>query len=829
MSRRPCVSGKFLECDGQRLFVRGVTYGTFRPQPDGSEYPARLVVEKDFSLMAANGINAVRTYTVPPTWLLDAAEHSGLYVLVGLPLERYVGYLNDPRRAPDFENQVGDWVRPAAGHPAVLCYSLANEIPAAIVRWHGRRKIVAFLESAYHAARNEDPAGLFSYVSYPSTEYLDLPFLDLVSMNVYLEQRERLDAYLARLQNLAADRPLLMTELGLDSRRNGEDEQARSLGWQIRTAFAAGCAGAFAYAWTDEWHRGGEDVEDWDFGLTRRDRSAKPALGAVRDAFASIPLAADHPLPRFSVVVCTYNGSGTLRECLEGISRLEYPNHEVIVIDDGSTDDSAAIASEFDVRLIRTEQNGLSAARNAGLAAADGDIVAYIDDDAWPDPLWLHYLAEAFEDPECAAAGGPNLPPPEDGWLADCVADAPGGPAHVLIGDRDAEHLPGCNLAIRRDRLQAIGGFDVAFRTAGDDVDVCWRLRERGWRLGFHAAALVWHHRRGSLLTYWRQQSGYGRAEALLERKWPERYNEAGHTTWAGRVYGAPLAQGRGRIYQGVWGSAPFQSLYQRAEHPARALPSMPEWYLATGALGLLGLLGLSWPPLLMLAPVALGFAALSVGSAVAVSARAPRAQRAKTRSERWKRRAVTAWLHLVQPLARTRGRLRHGLTPWRRHAVRGFHFPRARSFALWSDDWQAPDARLVELESRLRATGALVSRGGEFDRYDLDVAAGILGAARVLLVCEEHGQGEQLIRIRATPRVGVGTRATVATGALLALAAGVAGASVAAAVLGLATAALATRAFFGCAAAMDAVTRALDATREASAGRLRPISETGH
>src|SRR5213075_602076 len=95
--------------------------------------------------------------------------------------------------------------------------------------------------------------------------------------------------YLARLQNIAGDRPLFMSELGLDAQRNGEGGQARSLDWQVRTAFAAGCGGVFVFAWTDEWYRHGHDVEDWAFGLTRADRSPKPALETVREAFAEVP------------------------------------------------------------------------------------------------------------------------------------------------------------------------------------------------------------------------------------------------------------------------------------------------------------------------------------------------------------------------------------------------------------------------------------------------------------------------------------------------------------------------------------------------------------
>jgi O-antigen biosynthesis protein len=132
---------------------------------------------------------------------------------------------------------------PAPGIRRVLCYAVGNEIPASIVRWHGRRPTARFLERLYRAANEEDPDGLVTYVNFPSTEYLDLPFLDLVTFNVYLEAQRPLAAYLARLQNLAGERPLLMTEVGLDSQRHGDGEQARVLRWQIETAAAAGCAG----------------------------------------------------------------------------------------------------------------------------------------------------------------------------------------------------------------------------------------------------------------------------------------------------------------------------------------------------------------------------------------------------------------------------------------------------------------------------------------------------------------------------------------------------------------------------------------------------------
>src|SRR5262249_9817621 len=171
--------------------------------------------------------------------------------------------------------------------------------------------------------------------------------------------------------------------------------------------------------------------------------------------------------------------------------------------------------------------------------------------------------------------------------------------------------------------LQAVGGFDPVFRVAGDDVDLCWRLQERGDRIGFAPAAVVWHHRRNSVRTYWKQQGGDGRAEALLERKWPQRYNAPGHLSWQGRIYGRGGTRSLdllgGRIYRGMWNTAPFQSLYLRAPGPWLSLPLMPEWLLGVGALALLSLLGLGWRPLLLVAlPALLVAAALPVAQAIA-------------------------------------------------------------------------------------------------------------------------------------------------------------------------------------------------------------------
>jgi O-antigen biosynthesis protein len=828
---RPRVAGKFIEIGGRKFYVKGVTYGTFRPGEDGAQYPAPAVVDRDFAQMAEHGINAVRVYTEPPRWLLDTAWSHGLRVMVGLPWEQHVAFLDDRPLARGIEARMRAAVRACAGHPAVLCYVLGNEIPSSVVRWHGRRRIEAFIERLYDIAKAEDPEGLVTYASFPTTEFLCLPFLDLICFNVYLETEERLDSYLARLHNVAGDRPLIMGEVGLDSRRNGYERQAETLEWQVSTAFSTGCAGIFLFSWTDEWYRGGAEIEDWDFGLTDRLRKPKPALEVVRRAFVAVPFASGRSWPRISVVVCTYNGSVTLRDCLEGLRRLEYPDYEVIVVDDGSTDASAAIAAEYDVRLIRTPNNGLSHARNRGLEAATGSIVAYTDDDARPDPHWLNYLATAFERTDYVGLGGPNIPSTGDGLIADCVANAPGGPIHVLVSDHEAEHIPGCNMAFRREALEAIGGFDPQFREAGDDVDLCWRLQAQGWKIGFVPAGFVWHHRRNSLRTYWRQQKGYGKAEALLERKWPDKYNAVGHLTWAGRLYGHRLDQAlvrrRGRIYQGVWGTALFQSIYQPAAGLWRSIPLMPEWFLVIGTLAAFSALGLLWKPLLAAGVLLAVAIALPLAQAVHASREAvfPRAPRA--RADRLRLHGLTAALHVVQPLARLIGRLGHGLSPWRLGGGGGVR-PWIGPINVWSERWHSAEDRLRTIEAALRERRTMPSYGGDWDSWDFEVRGGVLASTRVLMAVEEHGGDKQLTRVRCWPRfslIGVGFAALLG---LLATAALLDGASIAAAAIGSAAVLLGTRAWWeagSSARVVDQAVSRLEGTRISPGDRLRRMA----
>jgi GT2 family glycosyltransferase len=754
----------------EKHHVRGVTYGTFRAD-EGVAFPPPAQVREDFAAMAAVGVNSVRTYEPPPRWLLDEALAHDLRVMVGLAWEQHLTFLDDAARSRQIAREVRARVEECEAHPAILCYSIGNEIPAAIVRWHGKRSVERFLERLFWEAKEADPEGLVTYVNYPSTEYLELPFLDLVAFNVYLEEERSFAAYLDRLQNLSGDRPLLLTEVGIDSRRHGAGRQARLLDLQLRGGFAAGAAGAFVFAWTDEWHRGGHEVLDWDFGVVDRERRPKPALAAVSRAFAAVPFAEDRAWPPVSVVVCTHNGAATLGECLDRVEALDYPEVELVVVLDGCTDECAEIAAAHGATVKETRHRGLGHARNVGIETARGEIVAFLDDDAFPDPDWLRHVADRIRGGGFACVGGPNIPPGDDGFVAACVATAPGGPIHVLVSDREAEHVPGCNMAFRKEVLEEVGGFDERFRVAGDDVDICWRLQKAGHRIGFSAGAVVMHRRRDSVRRYLRQQYGYGKAEALLERKWPARYNRVGSSRWSGRIYEAPAAspaRRRPQVRYGTWGTELFQSVYDSPRSLA-GIFGAPEGLLLLAALGVVAVLGLAWEPLLAVAPVFLVACAWIAAEAIVNGWRAHPAMPGRSRWEVMRRRNLTALLFVLQPAARLGGRLRNGLSPWRRRARARLSLPRPRAVAIWSEQWASPLTWVEQLQDSLAAHGGFVRSGGPFDRWDLDLRAGALGGVRIRTVVEEHGHGRQLFRVKIWPRATLAGRTAVVVLGLLA------------------------------------------------------------
>jgi GT2 family glycosyltransferase len=536
-----------------------VTYG---PLPGG--WPTSF--GPDFGRIAAAGFNAIRVYEMPDKRLLDAARDHGLVVFGGLLWGQHADFMSHPKLHAAACVTLVNALRETADHPALAGVYVGNEIPSDLVRWMGPHRVRLALEELIALGRRNAPRLLFAYANYPSTEYLEPENADFTAFNVYLEDPAAFRSYLKRLHHIAGDRPLVISEFGLDSRRNGTSKQSEVLSWATTISREEECAGFTAFSWSDRWQNAGAEVPDWDFGLINRDGTAKPALAQLTAIHRATPHL--EPDPLVSVIICTRNGRSRIGSCLRAVAAMEGGNFETIVVDDGSDDGTGdLVAEEFpDVRLLRIQAQGLSAARNEGATAARGGIFAFTDDDCQPDREWLVRLRRLFATGRYAAAGGPNLPPAPRSWEQAVVCAAPGAPSHVLLDDEEAEHLPGCNLAVTRAAFEKVGGFDPMFRTAGDDVDFCWRLREAGYKLGFAPGAFVWHWRRPSVRAFLRQQRGYGAAERLLLGKHPGRFSKYGGAKWQGFVYGggAIRVMADSIIYHGAMGSAGYQAITNR-------------------------------------------------------------------------------------------------------------------------------------------------------------------------------------------------------------------------------------------------------------------------
>ncbi len=761
-SSRPRVSvdGKFFRLGEKKFYAKGLAYGPFAPNagPDRSGFASPEQTASDFAQIQELGANLIRVYHVPSGGFLDLAAQHQLKVLIDIPWNKHRCFLDSKQDRTEAREAVRRAVFACSRHPAVFAFSVANEIPPDIVRWSGARAVADFIDDLVHEAKQADPECLCTFTNYPPTEFLRPQSVDFVCFNVYLHQEQPFRNYLARLQMLAESKPLLLGEFGFDSRREGEARKCEMLQWQIEGAFRAGLAGAIVFSYTDDWWRGGQAVEDWEMGLTTRDRQPKESFRAVQKMFRAAPYFPLSRYPKVSVVVATYNGERTLKACLDSLGRLNYPDYEVILVDDGSADTTRQITFQHPgVRYFRHEQNlGLSVARNTGIAAATGEIVAFTDADCRADEDWLYYLVGDLLPSEFAGIGGPNLLPPEDSRVAAAVMVSPGGPAHVMLTDRQAEHIPGCNMAFFKSVLAEVGGFDPIFHLAGDDVDICWRLQQAGYKIGFSPAGFVWHYRRSAIRDYLKQQHGYGEAEALLVRKHPEYFNSLGGSLWRGRIYTAsklavPLQ--RSFIYRGLFGSAGFQSLYVSEPTLMLMLPTTLEYHvLVTLPLWVLSVV------FHLLLPLAITSSLLSVGVCMAAGAQAALPRK---KSRFWSRPLV-AMLFFLQPIvrgwARYQGRLVLHPTPRAAQqnldslALRGSKLS-LRELQYWAEQRIDRLALAADILRRLDQRGWPNRSDIGWSEYDVEIYDRRWSKLQLTTVAEEHPQGKQLIRCRLRPR----------------------------------------------------------------------------
>lgn len=751
---RVTVDGRFFQRAGKPLRVRGVTYGPFAPNDDGDHFPDHIRVVRDLQMMREAAINAIRTYYVPPDWFLETASEQGMLVLVDVPWPKHLCFLDSVEAQRIARELVHEAAVCGRRHPCILGYSIANEVPPDVIRWHGPDRVQKFLGELTDISRQADPEGLVTIANFPSAEYLELPFLDFATFNVYLHDPDAFRRYLGRLLNQVGDRPLLLGEIGMDTFRHDAGEQAAFLSEHLREAAILGLAGSFVFAWTDDWFTGGHQIEDWAFGLTDIDRRPKASLQAVASVYHQTPTELLPETPRVSVVVCSYNGGRTLEQCLNSLLTLDYPDYEVILVDDGSTDNTRAIVARFPaVNAIHQTNQGLSIARNVGLAAATGSIIAYTDSDCFADPYWLTHLVYPLVHSTAAGVGGPNLTP-DDGWLAACVAAAPGQPCQVLESDVIAEHVPGCNMAFQRQALEDIGGFDARYIKAGDDVDLCWRLRDAGHTITFAPGAFVWHHRRQDPKAFLRQQAGYGEAEGMLWLKFPSHFTGRGGGKWRGTLYGTGLAGLRLRrapVFRGVFGTGLFQIAYTPQPSHWAAFPGTLEWHL-TAAAFLLG--GVSICPTAF--DLAQGLAAIMIALSLLVAAILARQAKLAPQYDSVRSRFLVAVLCYVQPLIRSWWRYRTRLFP---PAAFRLHTQRTERTAVslwgiggisyWDEAWRERVEFLAQAAERLREKGWSVVVENGWTDSDIVVSGHPWTAVRLVSAQEDHGSGRRLFRLR--------------------------------------------------------------------------------
>lgn len=259
--------------------------------------------------------------------------------------------------------------------------------------------------------------------------------------------------------------------------------------------------------------------------------AAESALEAPGDA---VPI---------SVIICTRDRPHDLARCLRAVFALEYPNFEVIVVDNASRDgEAAAVAKHFGARLVREDRPGLDWARNRGIAEARQPIVAFVDDDATPDVLWLAAIASAFANPDVDAVTGLVAPleletPPQLLFEFTYGGMGKGFKPRLFHRDRSsaAELIEiqavgvGTNMAFRRQVFDRVGPFDTALDVGtpsrgGGDLDMFHRTLVAGCTLLYQPSALVWHRHRREMDELERQLADDGCAFSVyLMKIWRSR------------------------------------------------------------------------------------------------------------------------------------------------------------------------------------------------------------------------------------------------------------------------------------------------------------------
>ena len=230
--------------------------------------------------------------------------------------------------------------------------------------------------------------------------------------------------------------------------------------------------------------------------------------------------------PGVSIIVAARDAATTLSACLASLRTLDYPDTEIILVDDGSTDTTAAIAHGAGVRILHANGRGPSYARNLGVREGSHAIVAFTDADCVVPRHWLKTLVDALRSSGAGAAGGPQ----RNVFPADAASEAADLDAFFALASvvaeytrrddvaRDVDHNASCNVAYVKHVFDEAGGFAEGL-FPGEDVDLDLRVRRLGYRCRYVPEAWVEHHRPGTRAWFARMMRRYGRAQReIVER-----------------------------------------------------------------------------------------------------------------------------------------------------------------------------------------------------------------------------------------------------------------------------------------------------------------------
>lgn len=224
---------------------------------------------------------------------------------------------------------------------------------------------------------------------------------------------------------------------------------------------------------------------------------------------------------RVSIVIPVYNRSSLIRDVIGALLEQTYQPFEIIIVDDGSTDNTSAVVSSYPIRYFYQKNRGPASARNRGFRESKGDIVAFIDSDCVARKDWLENLVKGFDSPEVGAvAGSYDIANPES-LLSRLI--------HEEIKWRHSgfkryiRAFGSYNVAIKREVFEKVGGFDESYRTAsGEDNDLSYRILKAGYKIRFVPDALVAHYHTENLFKYLREQYRHAFWRMKLYKDHPE-------------------------------------------------------------------------------------------------------------------------------------------------------------------------------------------------------------------------------------------------------------------------------------------------------------------